>query len=180
MKKNGPESFFGVALQGRSHRGEATTMHARDTTSSTGGGQVEVLDRGTCMALLRTVRVGRVAWSAPSGEVVVLPVNFVVDRDGVVFKSSPGGKIDVVHRGGLLSFEADDIEPALRVGWSVLLVGFGEIVTDLDQMRHLEELPTTWITAAEPVFVRLTARQVTGRRLPLQPGGVAVERSGGA
>ncbi|MFI7057579.1 pyridoxamine 5'-phosphate oxidase family protein [Streptosporangium canum] len=155
-------------------------MHAKDTTSFTGGGQTEVLDRDTCMALLRTVKVGRVAWSTPSGEVVVLPVNFVVDHDGVVFTSSRGGKLDAVHRGGPLSFEADDIEPALRVGWSVLLVGVGEIVTDPDQVRRLEELPATWIAAAEPVFVRLTARQVTGRRLPLQPGGVAVERVGGA
>ncbi|WP_433258110.1 pyridoxamine 5'-phosphate oxidase family protein [Streptosporangium sp. CA-135522] len=159
--------------------GEDMKMHAQDTTSSTGGGQAEVLDRDTCMALLRTVGVGRIAWSAPSGEVVVLPVNFVVDHDGVVFKTSRGGKLDAVRRGAPLSFEADDIEPALRVGWSVLLIGVGEIVTDPGQVRRLEELPATWAVMVESVFVRLTARQVTGRRLPLQPGGVAVEQVGG-
>ncbi|WP_063767848.1 pyridoxamine 5'-phosphate oxidase family protein [Streptosporangium roseum] len=153
-------------------------MRAKDTTSSEDGGRAEILDRDTCMALLETAGIGRIAWSAPNGEVVVLPVNFVVDRDSIVFKTSQGGKLDAVHRGRPLSFEADGMEPALRVGWSVLLVGVGEVVADPDQVRRLRELPAPWAAMAEPVFIRLTARQVTGRRLPLHPGGVAVERVG--
>lgn len=34
-----------------------------------------------------------------------------------------GAKLEVARRAGVVTFEADDLEPALRVGWSVLVMG---------------------------------------------------------
>ncbi len=135
--------------------------------------QMEVLDLDTCLELLRTVVIGRVAWAAEDGHAVVLPVNFVVDGDSVVLRTSEGGKLDAVRHGHRLSFEADDVEPALRVGWSVLITGVAEIVTDADEVRGLQNLPLApWEPTPKPFFARVQAREVTGRRLPLHPGGV--------
>jgi hypothetical protein len=39
---------------------------------------VEVLDRSTCVELLHTFVIGRVAWATESGDAVVIPVNFIV------------------------------------------------------------------------------------------------------
>jgi nitroimidazol reductase NimA-like FMN-containing flavoprotein (pyridoxamine 5'-phosphate oxidase superfamily) len=140
---------------------------------------LEVLGRDECLALLQTADIGRVAWSAPSGHPVVLPVNFVVDGEQVVFKSSPGGKLDAVRAGQALSFEADDVEPAFRSGWSVLITGAAQVVTDPDEVRRLETLPLApWAPRPGAVFVRLVAREVSGRRIPEHAGGVTFVRIG--
>jgi len=138
---------------------------------------METLDRQTCFELLRTVVIGRVAWVAEDRHAVVLPVNFVVDDDGVVFRTSEGGKLDAVREGHRLSFEADDVEPALHVGWSVLITGVAEIVSEAEQVRRLEDLDVApWEPSPKPFFVRVRASEVTGRRLPLHPGGVTIEQ----
>ncbi|MDR8411698.1 pyridoxamine 5'-phosphate oxidase family protein [Nonomuraea sp. 3-1Str] len=139
----------------------------------------EILDRDACMALLSAAVIGRVAWPHPDGRVEVIPVNFVVDGDDLVFRTARGDKLTAVERGVPVSFEVDDVEPALRVGWSVLLSGHAEIVDDAEQVRRLEALlGAPWVAMTEPVFVRLRPGTISGRRLPLHPGGVSVQTGG--
>ncbi|MFI0411730.1 pyridoxamine 5'-phosphate oxidase family protein [Actinomadura sp. 3N508] len=138
---------------------------------------LETLDRATCLALLRGVQVGRIAWAEDDGTVSVLPVNFILDGETLVFATAPGAKLDAVRSGRLLTFEADDFEPALRTAWSVLATGRPEIVTDPGEVERLRTLPLiTWITWPDASFVRLSPRSITGRRIPLHPGGVTTER----
>jgi nitroimidazol reductase NimA-like FMN-containing flavoprotein (pyridoxamine 5'-phosphate oxidase superfamily) len=139
--------------------------------------QMQVLDRRTCLELLQTVAIGRVAWAAENGHAVVLPVNFVVDGDSVIFRTSGGSKLDAIREGHPLSFEADDVEPALHVGWSVLVTGMAQILADPDEIHRLQELPLApWEPTPKPFYVRVRAGEVTGRRLPLHPGGVTIVR----
>lgn len=138
---------------------------------------MEVLDRSTCVELLQTVVIGRVAWATESGDVAVVPVNFIVVDDGVVFRTAEGHKLDAVQANRRLCFEADDVEPALHVGWSVMITGPAEVVTDPDEVSRLQLLPLApWDPAPKPFFVRIRAGEMTGRRLQLHPGGVTVER----
>ena len=139
----------------------------------------ESLDRVACLELMRTVGLGRVAWTADDGLVVVEPVNFVLDDDGVVFRTAEGDKLDAVRRGCSFSFETDDVEPALRVGWSVLVSGPAEVLSDAEQQRLSDQrTPLAWDQSTpRPYLVRIRTEQVSGRRLPLHPGGVSfVER----
>ena len=141
---------------------------------------LQVLDRSTCVELLQTVVIGRVAWVAASGDAIVVPVNFIVVDDGVVFRTAEGDKLDAAEAGRRLCFEADDVEAALQVGWSVMLTGRAEVITDPDEVRQLELLPLApWDPAPKPFFVRIRADELTGRRLPLRAGGVTVEREWG-
>ena len=135
----------------------------------------ETLDRAACLALLRTVALGRVAWTDGTGRVVVEPVNFVLEGDDVVFRTAEGEKLEAVRRGRSFSFEADEVEPALRVGWSVLVSGPAEIVSEAEQSRRSERpLPVPWDQSTpRPYLVRIRAEQVSGRRLRQQPGGVS-------
>ena len=137
-------------------------------------GHIQVLDRDACLALLSTVAVGRIAWTAPGTDALeIVPVNFVLDDDGIAFRTEKGGKLDAIEHGVPLIFEADDTEPALHVGWSVVLTGRAEVVTDPGQVRRLERIVgAPWVAMAEPVFVRLSLNEISGRRLPLHPGGV--------
>jgi hypothetical protein len=139
--------------------------------------ELQHLDPAACLALIQRVQVGRVAWAEEDGVVTVLPVNFVLDGDELVFATAQGAKPDAVRAGRPLTFEADDLEPALRTAWSVLVVGVGDIVTDPGEVERLQALPlTSWIRSPEPTLVRLAPRQITGRRIPLHPGGVTTER----
>ncbi len=123
--------------------------------------------------------IGRVAWADDDGRVVVLPVNFIMDGDAIVFRTSEGGKVSAVREGHLLSFEADDVEPGLRTGWSVLACGTAQVVTDSAAVDRLEHSPLApWPPMPRSCFVRLPPDQITGRRLPLHPGGVTHERIG--
>ncbi|GAA4147313.1 pyridoxamine 5'-phosphate oxidase family protein [Actinomadura keratinilytica] len=138
--------------------------------------RIQVLDRATCLALLGGVPIGRVAWADDRGRVTVLPVNFVLDGDSVVFRSSAGAKLAAVASGRPLTFEADDVEPALRSGWSVMAEGFATVVTDPAELHRLDSLRLApWAPEPKPVYVRIAIRRVSGRRLPLHPGGVHIE-----
>ncbi|GAA4629352.1 pyridoxamine 5'-phosphate oxidase family protein [Actinoallomurus vinaceus] len=142
-------------------------------------GAAQPLDRDTCLRLLRSVVIGRVAWADDDGRVVVLPVNFITDGDDIAFRTSEGGKLSAAREGRLFSFEADDVEPGLRTGWSVLVSGTAQVVADSAVVDRLEHSPLApWSPMPASCFVRLRPDQTTGRRLPLHPGGVTRERIG--
>ncbi|MFA1542687.1 pyridoxamine 5'-phosphate oxidase family protein [Actinomadura monticuli] len=139
-------------------------------------GELQELDLATCLALVRQVAVGRIAWAGEDGTVTVLPVNFVLDGEAPVFSTAPGAKLDAIRGGRPLTFEADDLEPALRTAWSVLITGHAEIVTDPGEIERLRQLPLTpWIRSPKDVLIRLAPRHISGRRIPLHAGGVTTE-----
>jgi len=141
-------------------------MERRESRSGPAG-HIETLDREACLVLLPTVVIGRVAWAASSDDLRVVPVNFVLDGDSIVFRTTRGGKLDAVQHGVTLTFEVDDVEPALRVGWSVVLSGRAEVVTDRGQIRHLEQLAgAPWPAMTEPVFVRLSCTRSAAGAFP--------------
>ncbi|MGI5270401.1 pyridoxamine 5'-phosphate oxidase family protein [Nonomuraea sp. CA-218870] len=136
-------------------------------------GRVQTLDRDTCLALLATVVIGRVAWMTADDDLRIVPVNFVLDGDGLAFRTDRGGKLAAIEHGAPLTFEADDVEPALRVGWSVVVSGRAQVVADPEEVRRLERfIGAPWAAMSEPVFVRLPLREISGRRIPLRAGGV--------
>ena len=134
-----------------------------------------MLDRDACLALLRSVDVGRIAWATDDGEVTVVPVNFAVAGDDIVFSTAAGGKLDAVRSARTISFEADDLEPALRSGWSVLVVGHAELIAETDP-GAAGHRPAPWDRRPKPYLIRLHLERVSGYRLPLHGGGVSIER----
>ncbi|MEU8325924.1 pyridoxamine 5'-phosphate oxidase family protein [Nonomuraea sp. NPDC048881] len=143
-------------------------------------GAIRTMSREECLTLLSTVPVGRVAWARPGGTIIVLPVNFTLDADTVVFRIPPGRILEAIEHRVPMAFEVDDMEPAMRTGWSVLVTGVAEVVRDREEAGRLERLTgAPWPELADPVLVRLPLHRVSGRRLPLHPGGVVVERLGG-
>jgi uncharacterized protein len=146
-----------------------------------GARTIENLDRETCLGLLATVSIGRVGWATPQGRAMILPVNFVLDSDtdgvSIVFSTSAGDKLDAVRDGRVITFEVDDVELAVQAGWSVLVMGRAEVITDPAQVHRVEQLRLApWVCLPDRVFVRIPATEVTGRRLPLHPGKISVIR----
>jgi uncharacterized protein len=127
---------------------------------------LEILHLGDCFRLLESAPVGRIGFVA-GGEVVILPVNFLVDGQDVVFTTGAGSKLSAVEVGHYVSFEADSYDQATRVGWSVVVNGLAEIIDSGTEAARLDALGLKpWAGAAERVWVRIRPSSVTGRRIP--------------
>ena len=126
---------------------------------------LEMIDRDEGLRLLGTVRVGRVGVTTEAMP-VVLPVNFVLDGDRVVFSSAPGTKLYVAATGATVAFEADDVDSDQRWGWSVCVSGPARVVTDDKEVDRLRRLPLdTWAPPEEASYIVIDSQVVTGRRV---------------
>ena len=128
---------------------------------------LEVLPFGTCLELLASVPLGRVGFFA-GGELVVLPVNHLVDGQAVVFRTAAGSKLSAAKDGDLVAFEADSYDDLDRSGWSVVVSGFAEVIDDDTETGRLSSLGLhPWSTAVEhPFWIRIRPASVSGRRTP--------------
>ena len=128
------------------------------------------LSKSECFGLLARVRVGRVAFVDDLGP-MVMPVNFVLDRHMVVFRTDGGTKLDAAVRGSRVAFEIDGTDEAARAGWSVVVRGEAVEVTDPAELARLRRLPLRpWAPGAKTHYVRILPAVLTGRRISA-PGG---------
>jgi nitroimidazol reductase NimA-like FMN-containing flavoprotein (pyridoxamine 5'-phosphate oxidase superfamily) len=131
---------------------------------------LEILHLGDCFRLLQSVPVGRIGFVA-GGEVVILPVNFLVDGQDVVFRTSEGSKLSAVEVGHYVGFEADSYDTAAATGWSVVVNGLAEVVDAEEEAERLDALGlSSWGSGkAERVWVRIRPTTVSGRRITAAP-----------
>jgi hypothetical protein len=115
-----------------------------------------------CWALLRSHEVGRLAIST-ADRPEIFPINYVVDRGTVVFRTAEGTKLaGAVQRD--VAFEADGFEPDTGEAWSVVVKGRGEEIArhELLDTAGLPLFP--WHAAPKQRFVRIVPDEVSGRR----------------
>jgi len=129
--------------------------------------RIESLGADECRRLLATQQVGRLGFIS-DGRPDVLPVNYLLDGDAVVFATSPGTKLWAVTRSPV-AFEVDSIDSETRSGWSVVVHGLAQEITTLDATSVLERiraLPLSpWPGTECPNIVRLPTMSITGRRV---------------
>jgi len=136
--------------------------------------------RDECLRLLGANAVGRVVVIRPAIETpVIRPVNYVFDEasQSVVFRCIPGTKFASLMRASRAWFEIDGIDGDRRTGWSVIIAGVTEVVTQSAEVRRLDSIGLdSWIAGQNAEWVRINARVVSGRRLCAAPA--ATERKG--
>jgi uncharacterized protein len=128
--------------------------------------QLDVIDRDECLRLLAADEIGRLAVVA-GNTALILPVNYALDGETVVFRTDPGIKLDHGPR-ARASFEVDSFDRGQRTGWSVVATGRLEEVTrydaaTFDRVRHLAVDP--WAGGDKAHWMRLIPDRVTGRRV---------------
>jgi uncharacterized protein len=85
---------------------------------------VEELDRATSLRLLAGQVIGRVAVAERDAAPLVVPVNFVLLNEWVIFRTDYGSKFRLAVLGERpVAFEVDEIDPGRRTGWSVVIDG---------------------------------------------------------
>ena len=126
-------------------------------------GRLRELQKPECLELVATRSVGRVAFCTPDGP-IVLPVNYTLDGDEVVFRTAPHNIIARNVQGRPTTFEVDEIDDFTQSGWSVLIQGTGEFVDSVEDLSE-EARPTPWAEGIRTLFIKVVPRQVSGRRL---------------
>jgi uncharacterized protein len=119
-----------------------------------------------CQMLLKSKGIGRIVWCGANGP-QALPVNYVVDIDAILFRTSPHSAIASIARGQeQVAFEVDDIDEFIEAGWSVLVVGKAEWIDDPDDIPHkLDDQPAPWAPGVRSMYIRIHPATVTGRRV---------------
>jgi nitroimidazol reductase NimA-like FMN-containing flavoprotein (pyridoxamine 5'-phosphate oxidase superfamily) len=127
---------------------------------------MEVLSEAECRRLLASEEVGRVAYVDDDFPVVV-PVNYVLDENSIAIHTDAGTKFARIplHR---VAFEVDGIEGWNQSGWSVLVQGFGQDVTDALGARY-EDLRRrgleTWPPGERTRWLTIDIQRISGRRI---------------
>ena len=131
---------------------------------------IDHLDRDDCLRLLAQDEIGRLAVNdghAPR----IFPVNYRLDGEAIVFRTAPGTKLECGPR-SLACFEIDEFFPEQRAGWSVVVVGRLDEVTQYDARTlaravGLEVDP--WAAGEKSHWMRLVPTQITGRQVGQMP-----------
>jgi uncharacterized protein len=124
---------------------------------------MNVLDAEECMVLLRWEVIGRLAVSIPDHAPSVVPVNFVVDRGTILFRTGDGEKYDHLV-GQPVSLQADRFDWYRRIGWSVLVQGTAEECAGLEP----DDQPAPWAPGPLDHLIRIVPTSISGRRLHLE------------
>jgi nitroimidazol reductase NimA-like FMN-containing flavoprotein (pyridoxamine 5'-phosphate oxidase superfamily) len=137
----------------------------RNTGRSTAAAELEELDRGECLRLLGGNTVGRVLFTEgalPAAH----PVTYLLDGEQVIFRTAAGGKLAAATRHHVVGFQADEIDPHTRIGWSVLGVGETyEVVTPTRLAELAARQPAPWFPDRTGHTIAIPLQRLTGRRM---------------
>ncbi|MGM7778783.1 pyridoxamine 5'-phosphate oxidase family protein [Arthrobacter sp. KNU-44] len=124
----------------------------------------EVLSVHECWKYLRSSSVGRVA-VARGDNAEIFPVNYLPDEGTVIFRTGPGTKLDAVLAGQKITLEADGFNTYGTIAWSVIVKGYGEIVTKADELQESAAMELSpWEPGTKTHLVRVTPAELSGRR----------------
>jgi nitroimidazol reductase NimA-like FMN-containing flavoprotein (pyridoxamine 5'-phosphate oxidase superfamily) len=97
---------------------------------------------------------------------IILPVNYRLVHDRVVFRTSPGTKLALAAAGAVVAFEVDDVDPMSHAGWSVLAVGRATVVTSPEEVAQLATVGIPrWADGSEERYIAIATTELTGREI---------------
>ncbi|NUR00895.1 MAG: pyridoxamine 5'-phosphate oxidase family protein [Streptomyces sp.] len=120
------------------------------------------------LRLLGSVSVGRIVFTRHALP-TIRPVNHVLDRGDIVIRTHEGAALTSRAReapsGVVVAYEADTIDPATHLGWSVVATGYAQLVTDPEELARYRRLLHPWVQQTMDYAVRIRPDLVTGIRL---------------
>jgi transcriptional regulator with XRE-family HTH domain len=133
--------------------------------------RLEKLQADECLRLLSPGGVGRVAFNDLGGP-AILPVNYALHDNSVIFRTAFGGPLDDTLRTGVqgvefkVAFEVDRIDEANREGWSVLIRGGAHHVSTAEEQAAVEASGVqSWVGGDRELYVKIAPLEISGRRI---------------
>ncbi|KZS56531.1 pyridoxamine 5'-phosphate oxidase family protein [Mycobacterium ostraviense] len=123
---------------------------------------ITILPVSECWELLKSVTLGRLVTSV-DGRPQIFPVNFVVQRRTILFRTAEGTKLVSAAMNNQVLFEVDD-HTAVE-GWSVIIQGRARSLRSDEEIEEADRAQLlTWIATEKKHYVRILPDLVTGRR----------------
>jgi nitroimidazol reductase NimA-like FMN-containing flavoprotein (pyridoxamine 5'-phosphate oxidase superfamily) len=134
----------------------------------------EILDEAECRRLIEPGGIGRLVFGG-SYDLTVLPVNYKMHDDAILFRTVESGTTDDDLRTGIshaefrVAFEVDQLDMQAREGWSVLVQGPAHHLDSPEERAEAETLGIEpWAIGEREHFIRITPVRITGRRIRRQ------------
>jgi nitroimidazol reductase NimA-like FMN-containing flavoprotein (pyridoxamine 5'-phosphate oxidase superfamily) len=141
------------------------SVPVQTTETSTDRNGLEVLQRDECLRLLERSTLGRVGVTVGALP-VILPVNYRLVGDRIVFRTATGTKLDAATHNAVVAFEVDEFDPFFHTGWSVLVTGLAREVTDAAALVELRRAHVPrWAPSGDERIVEVSTEMLSGRRI---------------
>ena len=139
------------------------TAHEDYWLAMSHGARIVDLDRAESLRLLAAKKVGRLAF-VNDGAPMIMPMNFTLADERVIFRTLAHG-LGARAVGGEVAFEVDDIDDFLEAGWSVVVSGTAELLSEEELTKLRGDAPEPWAEGPRTLFVAIHVSQVSGRQL---------------
>lgn len=139
------------------------TAHEDYWLAMSRGARVVDIDRAEALRLLAAKQVGRMAFVS-DGRPMILPMNFTLTEDRIVFRTFAHGSLARAVDTPV-AFEVDDIDDFLEAGWSVVVSGTAELLSEAELARLSDHAPDPWAEGPRTLFISIPIDQVSGRQL---------------
>jgi hypothetical protein len=142
---------------------------AQSQQSTRPGTEMLELGRPECLRRLAATSIGRVVVSVPGWDhPMIRPVNYLFDESSqsVLLRAALGSKLHALLGSARAAFEVDGTDTAGRVGWSVIILGVCEEITDTAELRRVEALGLEpWAPGTQGHWIRIRLNTVSGREI---------------
>ena len=126
---------------------------------------LRLLPAGECLQRLKSVPVGRIAYTK-NALPAVEPVKFALDGQHIVIRIDPGSALSTALHHTVVAFEADCMDYKHHRGWSVTIVGNAREVVDPKEISKLRATGLqSWAAADDGYFFRILPGIVTGQEM---------------
>ena len=130
--------------------------------------QVE-LGRAEALRLLAGAPLGRIVFTRHALP-AIRPVNHIVEQGDIIIRIHEAAALSQTaeHAGSsgvVVAYEADSIDPDTRLGWSVVVTGYAQLIADPAEAARYQRLLHPWLDQDTDYTVRIRPNLVTGYRL---------------
>jgi hypothetical protein len=127
------------------------------------------LDPSDALALLTGAVFGRVVFTHRALP-AIRPVNHIVDDGLIIIRTRLVTKLssavaDQLPYPTVVAYQADQIDPVARTGWSVVVTGIARPVTDPERVARYERLLHPWVDLAMDTVFAIEPEVILGFRL---------------
>lgn len=144
-------------------------MAGSELPASYGAGPRRIvgIERAEALRLLASAPFGRIIFTDDALP-AVRPVNHLVGADGtvIVWTRPLAGLVPVaLGRSVIVAYQADDIDPVRRTGWSVLITGPARVIGAGERAAEYARRLGPWGDSQRGVVIGIEPTLVSGTRL---------------
>jgi nitroimidazol reductase NimA-like FMN-containing flavoprotein (pyridoxamine 5'-phosphate oxidase superfamily) len=120
------------------------------------------LSRQDALELLSSVPLGRIVFTQHALP-AIRPVNHMVDSGQVIICTHDGAAIlGNAGNSAVVAYEADQLDPDTRTGWSVIVTGTANLVRDPARLATYHQELAPWVGSEMNQVIRISPDLVTG------------------